>query len=306
MTKKPYHLLAIAIASATIHTAIAQELEYSTDLLVQIRNASRAIPGDPPVALNFVKFAESHRTYSVVIQDGSDDLFISARTAFQVIYPNGSIMIDTGMDETVHRFYGFGRIEPYWPKRNETVQTALQQANMILVTHEHGDHVAGVLRSPHRETLASKTILTKAQVNTLINSPQLPEIQLSENRAKDYVVVDYDEVLPVAPGMVLVKAPGHTPGHQMVYIRLESGAEYLLIGDVGWSLENVIEIKLRPEVTINRIGEDPTALKLQLRWLNELLNEEIIIVPSHDDALLIKLTDNGFLGNELALNLVEN
>ena len=218
MIKKPYRLLAIALTSITTNSLLAQDLTYSADLLTQIRDASRAVPGALPTSINFVKFAESHRTYSVVIEDGGEEPFISARTAFQIVYLDGSVMIDAGMDETVHQFYGFGRVEPYWPERNQMVQDALRQANMILITHEHGDHIAGVIRSDIRDEIASKTILTKAQVNTLIDSPQLPEIGLTENLAAKYTVIDYDKFLPIAPGIVLVRAAGHTPGHQIIYV----------------------------------------------------------------------------------------
>ena len=210
-------------------------------------------------------------------------------------------MIDAGMDEAVHRFYGFGREEPYWQDRNDIVQAALLQANLIVMTHEHGDHVAGVLRSPHRDAIAGKTLLTRAQVDTLTDSPQLPEIQITEEQARDYVVIDYELLLPIAPGIVLIKAPGHTRGHQVVYIRVERGAEYLLIGDIAWLMDNVTELKLRPETTISRIGEDPAALMAQLTWLNGILEEGVIVVPSHDDVLLTGFAREGLLGNELTL-----
>ena len=274
---------------------------YPADLLERVRQASSSIPGSRPISVNFIKFAESLRTYAVVIEGGSDEAFVSARTAFQAYYPSGSVMIDAGMDHDVHRFYGFGRDEPYWPDRNDIVQTALRQANLIVVTHEHGDHVAGVLRSAHREEIAGKTILNRAQVATLTTSPQLPEIRLTEEEALDYILVDYEMLLPVAPGIVLIRAPGHTPGHQIVYVHVREGVEYLLIGDIGWSLDNVTELKLRPEATINRINEDPEALLAQLRWLNGILQEGILVVPSHDDELLKELVSEGLLGDSLTL-----
>ena len=274
---------------------------YPADLLERVRQASSSIPGSRPISVNFIKFAESLRTYAVVIEGGSDEAFVSARTAFQAYYPSGSVMIDAGMDHDVHRFYGFGRDEPYWPDRNDIVQTALRQANLIVVTHEHGDHVAGVLRSAHREEIAGKTILNRAQVATLTTSPQLPEIRLTEEEALDYILVDYEMLLPVAPGLVLIRAPGHTPGHQIVYVHVREGVEYLLIGDIGWSLDNVTELKLRPEATINRINEDPEALLAQLRWLNGILQEGILVVPSHDDELLKELVSEGLLGDSLTL-----
>jgi glyoxylase-like metal-dependent hydrolase (beta-lactamase superfamily II) len=302
MIKKPYRLLAIALTSITTNSLLAQDLTYSADLLTQIRDASHAIPGALPTSINFVKFAESHRTYSVVIEDGGEEPFISARTAFQIIYQDGSVMIDAGMDETVHQFYGFGRVEPYWPERNQMVQDALRQANMVLITHEHGDHIAGVIRSDIRDEIASKTILTKAQVNTLIDSPQLPEIGLTEDLAAKYIVIDYDKFLPIAPGIVLIRAAGHTPGHQIIYAQLETGMEYVFIGDIGWSLDNVIEIKPRPQSTINRIGEDPQALVTQLTWLNGLLKENLLVIPSHDDSLLFKYAAEGLLNDSFIIH----
>ncbi|MCY3729828.1 MAG: MBL fold metallo-hydrolase [Rhodospirillaceae bacterium] len=293
--------LVCAVASVAMSGVRAQTSAYPADLLVQVRAASNAVPGARPTELNFIKIAESHRTYAVVVEGGDDTPFVSARTAFQAVYPDGSVMIDAGMDEAVHRFYGFGREEPYWPARNETVQTALRQANLIVVTHEHGDHVAGVLRSPHRDEIAPKTLLTRAQVETLTRAPQLPEIRLTEEQAADYIIVDYETLLPVGPGIVLIRSPGHTPGHQMVYIRLAGGAEYLLIGDIGWSIDNVTELKLRPEATMRRIGEDPQALMSQLTWLQGVVEQGVHVVPSHDDSLLTALAEQGLLGDSLTL-----
>jgi glyoxylase-like metal-dependent hydrolase (beta-lactamase superfamily II) len=275
---------------------------YPADLLARVRAAAGAIPGAPPSGVNYVKIAESHRPLSDIVEGGSKDDYVSARTAFQVVYPTGTVMIDTGMDEAVHKFFGFGREEPYWPERNAAVQAALKQAKLIVVTHEHGDHVAGVIRSDLRKELAAKTLLTREQLRTLVNYPQMPEIKLTPDMARDYIVVDYESFLPVAPGMVLIKAPGHTPGHQMIYLRLESGREYLFIGDVGWTLANVTELKLRPPVTMRRISEDAAALALELRWIKQVMDEQkLVVIPSHDDVLLQDLAARQLVGGQLML-----
>ena len=60
------------------------------------------------------------------------------------------------------------------------------------------------------------------RVEPLTPSPQMPETRLPPDAASRYVVVDYERYLPVAPGMVLIKAAGHTPGSQMVYVALEA------------------------------------------------------------------------------------
>ena len=291
------------VLSATVlaPTLYGQTSAYPGDLLERVRQAADDLPGAPPESINYIKIAESHRTYAAVIDGGTDEPFVSARTAFQVIYPGGSVMIDAGMDEEVHRFYGFGREEPYWQDRNDRVQAALSAANLVVVTHEHGDHVAGVLRSPDRDAIAARTILTEAQVRTLTTAPQLPEIRITEQQARDYLVVDYRLYLPVTPGVVLIKAAGHTPGHQMIYVRVAEGTEYVFIGDIGWLIENVTELRLRPPETIARIGEDPEALMSQLVWLKSLADRGVVLVPSHDDRLLSRYAEEGLLGNDLVL-----
>jgi glyoxylase-like metal-dependent hydrolase (beta-lactamase superfamily II) len=276
---------------------------YRADLLSRVRQAATAVPGALPARVNYIKFAESHRPLADIIEGGSSSDYVSARTAFQVMYPSGSVMIDSGMDRTVHRFFGFGREEPYWPERNAAVQQALRQANLVVVTHEHGDHVAGVIRTDFRKEIVPKTILTREQVQTLTTYPQLPEIRLTPEAAREYIVVDYEEYLPISPGMVLIKAPGHTPGHQMVYVRLDSGREYLFIGDVAWTLANVTQLKLRPVNTMRRIGEDPAALMYQLRWIKDVMEKDgLTVIPSHDDVLLQDLASKRLIGDQLVLH----
>jgi len=275
---------------------------YRADLLSRVRQAAATVPGDLATRINYIKFAESHRPLAEIIDGGSQQDYVSARTAFQVIYPSGSVMIDSGMDQTVHKFFGFGREEPYWPERNAAVQQALRQAKLVVVTHEHGDHAAGVIRTEFRKEIVPKTILTRAQVQTLTTNPQLPEIRLTPEAAREYIVVDYEDYLPIAPGMVLIKAPGHTPGHQMVYVRLDSGREYLFIGDVAWTLANVTQLKLRPLNTMRRIGEDAAALMYQLHWVKDVMEKDgLTVIPSHDDVLLQDLASKRLIGEQLML-----
>jgi glyoxylase-like metal-dependent hydrolase (beta-lactamase superfamily II) len=291
----------ISEAAVTDNLIPRQSAPYPENLLERVRLAATVTPGELATAINLAKVAESHRTYAAIIEDGSDDVFISARTAFQVLYPEGSVMLDSGMDEEVHKYYGFGRDEPYWPDVNDEVQAALRRAQLVIITHEHGDHIAGVIRSDYRDELAPKTILTKNQVRTLSFAAQIPQIRLTPEQARDYLVVDYELILPVAPGIVLIKSPGHTPGHQMVYIRLSSGEEFLFIGDIGWSLDNITELKTRPAATAARIKEDPQALMHQMTWIKQVMNEDgIIVIPSHDDRLLKKYVEDGLLGESLA------
>jgi len=273
---------------------------YPDDLLTRLRDAADDIPGRLPTALNFVTVAESRRPRRVVLDVADETPYVQARTAFQIVYDGATLMVDAGMDETVHRGFSAGTPEPYFPERNAAVQRALLAANLVVVTHEHGDHVAGVVRSPEREAIARHTLLTRAQLETLTLAPQSPEIRLTPAQARDYIVIDYALYLPIAPGVVLLKAPGHTPGHQMVYVRLASGSELLLSGDVTWALAGIVGRTQRPLATSDRIREDRDALALQIDWLARVIEtSNVVVVPSHDTDYLAELVRRELIGEGL-------
>src|SRR4029077_16792876 len=198
----------------------------------------------------------------------------------------------------VHRFFGRGAIEPYYPDAAKQVERALRSARAILITHEHGDHVAGLIRTPFVSELAPKTVVTRAQVEELESNPQMPEIKITAEMATRYNVVDYEKYFPFGPGIALVKAPGHTPGSQMIYVALESGREYLFIGDTAWHMDGVRLIKGKDAPWIQ---EDKAVLLAQLQWLNELNRTEknLFIIASHDDDEHKELIAKGVLGDGL-------
>jgi len=266
--------------------------------LDQIRQVAGMIPGRRALRINALKFAESRRSKKFSVQGAPDEPSVQARTVFQVVFADGTVMIDSGMDEQVHRFFGRGVVEPYYPDAAKQVERALRGARSIIITHEHGDHVAGVIRTPFVAELAPKTLLTRAQVQVLETDPQMPEIKITPEMASRYNVIDYEKYLPLGPGLALIKAPGHTPGSQMVYVALESGREYLFIGDTAWHMDSVRLIKGKAAPWIQ---EDEAALLAQLTWLNELSRTEknLFIVASHDNEEHKELISKGILGNGL-------
>jgi glyoxylase-like metal-dependent hydrolase (beta-lactamase superfamily II) len=288
-------LMLVIAASSDAQTTEQDAPEYNNELLQHIRATSRSIPGELPTNINYLKYAESIRKWSDVIEGGTSDPYTMARTAFQVEYPDGWVMIDAGMDRQVHHFFEKERVQPFDEAKAKQVKQAVESAKLIVITHEHGDHVANVIRTDN-VAIMRKTILTKDQIIALINKPQMPEIKLEEVRSEQYIVTDFASVLPVAPGMVLVKAPGHTIGEIMIYTRLENGKEYIFTGDVVWTLKGITDRKQKPESERKRIGENQTLLEQQLSWLNDLMNKErIIMLVSHDDIALGKLAGQGLI-----------
>jgi glyoxylase-like metal-dependent hydrolase (beta-lactamase superfamily II) len=292
------YLLAMMLAALTASAPVAAQPNaqpWTADLNA-IRQAARSMAGALPLRVNVVKFAESRRTKNFAIKGAPREPSIQARTAYQVVYPDGTIMIDSGMDLQVHKFFGRGVEEPYFPAEEAKVERALASAKAIVMTHEHGDHFAGVIRSPDFARLAPKTTITRTQLQTLMAMPQMPEIKLTAEQGQRFNVVDYETTKAFAPGIALIKSSGHTPGSQMVYVVLQSGKEYVFAGDVAWHMDGVRRVtgKDAPWIT-----EDEPNMAAELTWLNGLMRNEpnVAIVISHDEDQRLQYIRDRVLGD---------
>jgi glyoxylase-like metal-dependent hydrolase (beta-lactamase superfamily II) len=177
---------------------------------------------------------------------------------------------------------------------------ALRGANLIVVTHEHYDHIGTVAHSAVAGELAPKTMLTRAQMDWLLHKPEHTLTPFDSARAGPYIVVDYDRMLPIAPGVVLIKAPGHTPGSQVVYVKLASGREVILSGDVAWNHLGIETEKEKPDSASQHMAEDRAAIAGELAWLHQAERSGVSVVVSHDGEQLKTLARQGILSEGLA------
>src|ERR1700724_2729989 len=88
-------------------------LDGQTFSLDEIRQVATMVPGKRPLRINVLKFAESRRTKNFSVKGAPPEPSAQARTVFQVVYADGYIMIDSGMDQQVHKFFGRRVEEPY-------------------------------------------------------------------------------------------------------------------------------------------------------------------------------------------------
>jgi glyoxylase-like metal-dependent hydrolase (beta-lactamase superfamily II) len=274
----------------------APDAQVSDADLAAIRALASVVPGPLPLALNAVKFAASIRPRKFVIEGGDETPVIMPRTAYQVVYPDGTVMIDAGMDKATHDSFGEG--EPYDEAAFADVMRALRAARLIVLTHYHADHAGGLVTAEDGEALAKKTIATAETLSLMMNNPHRPFLKLPERRAEHFICISYGCYYPVAPGMVLIKAPGHSPDMQMVYLRLQGGREYLHSIDAAWNMDNIRHVKGKAAPWVK---EDVVSVMAQLRWLNRLTNDEpqLHILVTHDGELLDRMIDRGAVGGRL-------
>jgi glyoxylase-like metal-dependent hydrolase (beta-lactamase superfamily II) len=268
--------------------------------LAAIRAMSTVLPGALPLAVNGVRVAASIRPRKFVIEGGDDTPVTMPRTAFQIVYSDCSVMIDSGLDKATHDSFSPDKPEPYFAEQFARLERALGNARLIVLTHHHADHVAGVLCAANFSELANKTVITMDVADCMMNTPHRPHLKLSAQALERFIVLDYPQYYPVAPGVVLIRAPGHSPDSQMVFIRLQSGREILHSVDSAWIMDNITQSKGKAAPWVK---EDVPAVMAQLRWLNSIAatEENITILVTHDDELFERLTRNGSIGGELAI-----
>src|ERR1700738_1253148 len=107
--------VALGLVPAAATLAAEPSPPWSADL-DQVRQVAGMIPGPRPIRLNVIKFAESRRTKNFAVKGLPAEPSVQARTAYQIVYPDGTVMVDTGMDLATHQFFGRGVQEPYFPE----------------------------------------------------------------------------------------------------------------------------------------------------------------------------------------------
>jgi glyoxylase-like metal-dependent hydrolase (beta-lactamase superfamily II) len=283
----------VAVAASRV-----AEKPFAADLSA-IRAMSAVLPGALPVAINGIRVAASIRPRKFVIAGGDDTPVTMPRTAFQVVYPDCTVMLDSGLDKATHDSFSPDQPEPYYPERFAELTRALDAARLIVLTHHHADHVAGVVTSANLAALAKKTIITMDVADCLMNTPHRPHLRLAQETIAKFIVLDYPQYYPVAPGMVLIRSPGHSPDSQMVHIRLQCGREILHSVDSAWVMDNIHGVKGKAAPWVK---EDVPAVIGQLRWLKAIGETEkaITILVTHDNDLFERLTNSGVVGENLA------
>lgn len=220
-----------------------------------------------------------------------DDRFLS-RDAFD--WALNEVVVRSG-DQTILIDSGLGMEYPDFPRagqlglRLKNAGIDLGSVTDIVLTHMHFDHVGGLLVDGVQEQLRPdlRIHVAAAEVDFWA-SPDfsrtgMPPVlaDLARSAAKRFLDEYRNRLLPfeedgeVAPGVVVTRTGGHTPGHSVV--RLESNGDRLMFaGDA------IFPVSFDHPEWHNGFEHDPEeATRVRLRLMRELAETGSWLVATH-------------------------
>lgn len=215
-----------------------------------------------------------------------------------VKHPKGDLLIDTGFGRKIDEQFRtmpwlFRAITSYslWqPAADQLSAAGYDQKSLraILLTHSHWDHVSGLPDFPgvpvwvtpqEREFIRKSGSMDFCKLFT--------GIRYEEYGFEGGAYLGFPQSHDVYGdgSIVVVPAPGHTPGSVIVFVTLSNGTRYAFVGDLVYQLEG---ITLREERSwlVRKMGADEDAAGNRKNLLHMIALKErlpdLIIVPAHD------------------------
>jgi glyoxylase-like metal-dependent hydrolase (beta-lactamase superfamily II) len=279
-----------------IESHIPSSAHYSIDMTA-VRRLAAADTADLPVAIRVETIGHLLVPEAFVIAGGSWQKLDMPVSSYDIVYKDHAVIVDTAFNADVAKRMGADVFDDAAYGR---LGAALATAQLIIVTHEHADHAGGLLAQPNLRDLMGKTRLTQVQVTELkkaIREAQTSKLNVSLTVFDGYQGIDDVPYQTIAPGVVLIQAPGHTPGSQMVYVKRADGQEILFLGDVAWQMRNIEKVRERARFVTWLAREDREAVMAEFVELHRLQTAEpnLNMMPGHDSAELTRFLKAGLL-----------
>ncbi len=240
----------------------------------------------------------THRSAAYAYRGGS---FFERRdfsmAATLVKHPQGDLLIDTGFGRNINEqfhtmplmFRAMTFYKVWQPAADQLKAAGYGQKSLhaVLLAHAHWDDISGlpdfpgmpVWVTPQESKFISKG--GSGQFGKLFTGIRYEEYGFEGG---PYLGFPGSHDVYGDGAIVVVPAPGHTPGGVIIFLTLHGGTRYALVGDLVWQMEGITLRVERPWICRKFADSDAEGTRenlLRMIALKERL-PELIIVPTHD------------------------
>jgi N-acyl homoserine lactone hydrolase len=241
----------------------------------------------------------THRNAAFAYRGGS---FFDKRefsmTAVLVQHPKGDLLIDTGFGRDVGEHFqqmpwAFRAITSYERSRSAAEQLDAAKYDRtrlrgIILTHTHWDHVSGIPEFPNTPVWVTpeerRFIENGGSLTAVIrNVPNVVYHEVPFNSGS-YLGFEKSHDVYGDGSVVIVPAPGHTPGSVIVFLALPNKNRYAMVGDLCWQREGVFEREERPWLQRTFGDQNPALVREGLLRMAAVVKRfpEMTLVPAHE------------------------
>jgi glyoxylase-like metal-dependent hydrolase (beta-lactamase superfamily II) len=204
---------------------------------------------------------------------------------FLIVHPRGKVLFDSGLgticqSEASDYLGDFASLIQVEFKAGEEVTRRLEQVELgpgdvdyVINSHLHFDHAGGNALIPNARLVVQAPEWAAAHEPDLIASVGYKPVDY--DLGHDVVQVEGEHDLFGDGSVVCVPTYGHTPGHQSLRVRLETG-DVVLAGDACYLRETLRDLRLPQGV------HDRDAMRRSLLLLRELEARGARIFYGHD------------------------
>ena len=169
--------------------------------------------------------------FSPGIDEGQSKLLTN--TAYLIRHPKGDLIWDTGLPDALAEDAegnDTGQIVFKMPitlkSQLESIAVSPDEIEYLAVSHIHGDHIGNV------NLFTSSILLFQQEDYDSLFNPEKHNPAVSSIRSNEVTKLNGDHDVFGDGSVVIKRAPGHTPGHQVLYVDLPETGPIVLSGDL--------------------------------------------------------------------------
>lgn len=260
----------------------------------------------PKVGLSIVNTGRAHTVEALLVPGGSVLHKRAANfSAFLVKHGSRYLLFDTGLGRGIDAQYrqdmpvwarlAFGYEKPLHPAADQLAQAGIGALERVVLSHSHWDHASGVADFPGvRIAVAKEEMQRIEQASAGVGTAWPSQVGDSATVWESLVFSDtpymgYSRSLDLFGdgAVVLVPMPGHTPGSVGLFVTVDSGRRYFLIGDVAWTREALAQGAAKFWVAGKLVDGDASGTQQSLEQVQRLMQRDpdLQVIPAHDSAV---------------------